>query len=158
MVLYKILRQKISPKIALTNIDTPNNLPTWENTATTLLNSLFPDDLTAPGLLRPYFHTLPLSTADTSSRRWTADEALHALKTTPKNKVPGPCRIQASMILTLIECLAFIDMFQHLVNACLTFGQFPTIWKMATVSALLKASHKDSQDPYTLPAQCLLPV
>lgn len=48
-IVYNIPRRKISHETVMTNIETPNQLPTWQATAAALLQTLIPTGINSPG-------------------------------------------------------------------------------------------------------------
>lgn len=121
-----------------------------------LLDSLFPDD-TGPLDLRDHLPTLNLP-LDVATRRWTKDEILAVLETTPKRKAPELDRIDAAMVHSLLESPFFLDTFHSLVNACLTHSYFPSLWKTGLVRALQKQPDKDPGAASSYRPICLLPI
>lgn len=95
---------------------------TWNTAASSLLTSLFPDDQFATRPLQQLLDTLPFSPDVTPL--WTPDEILNSLELTPPRKAPGPDRIEASMILALLDHPSLQDAFGALVWPSVTSPQF----------------------------------
>lgn len=155
-LVYKILRRKIGPEAVLPQLSTPlNRASTWSEAASQLLGALFPPDTTNRPDLCTLVQSLPFAD-DRSSRRWSEDEVIFALESSPPNKAPGWDRIDGLMIRRLVDSPLFVNYMVHLYNGCLTHGHFPVHWKKGIVRALLKAPDKDptlahSYRPISLP-------
>lgn len=155
---YRLLRGKISPAVALLAMDRPaSTSSTWSSAADFLLSSLFPPDVTAYGSLATYVSSLPFQT-DVSTRHWTEDEVLSSLEAYPPRKAPGPDRIESAMLHYLLDALLFVSVLTSLYNSCLSYSHFPSIWKIALVRALLKSPDRDSCLSSSYRPICLLPA
>lgn len=101
-IAYKIFRKKVTVDDTMTSLGSGDDFSqTWEDSATRLLDALIPTAPPEMGIERCY-NPLTFS-GDRSTRRWTLDEVIKAVRKTPIGKAPGDDGVESLMLRKLIR-------------------------------------------------------
>lgn len=152
---YQIARNKRNGRLQLASITKADQTKTKEigETIQELLNYHFPsdcesDDDTCHTEIRHFNSNL-----GANDSLFTSTEIDHAFNTMNKGKAPGEDGLGLDIIYELY--IANKELFQNILNKCLSEGKFPQVWKNALL-VLFNKHGRDQSSPSGYRPICLL--
>ena len=158
-ITYRLAVKKYTPDRALSSIRLANNDGTlsWEDTATTLLGSLVPDDDNNDNESQTDIRVEGLIAPDTmNAPEFTYGDVRQAVMSLNDNRAPGLDEIEVLVFKRAAKILC--EELVVLYNGCLKCSVFPKIWKIGSICVLLKGPEKDATNPKAYRPICLLSV
>ncbi|CAK9811752.1 Retrovirus-related Pol polyprotein from type-1 retrotransposable element R1 (Fragment) [Anthophora quadrimaculata] len=158
-IVYKIARDKIRRRVALTAIQLENGQRTQDiiSTNTVLINKCAPDDYVPNNELQiEVKKKAQRYMCHNVEQEFTCEEIITAISKFKNKKAPGIDNFSIEIIKHLWNCNSTVVI--NLLNNCFKKGRFPKAWKVADLRILLKSRDKDTSLLSSYRPISLLPI